>query len=156
MKAAVENKKNTFLHRFTPSPPNDAPHRSTDTRRVHRNNTFCRFVNIKNRDLTHLAHHTKQYQTRNTMCHYKGINDLLNQVFVSSVQQKRYTVLCGVPDLWDTTQPSTFQHCHMLGWKGRKYHISTTNPRYLITFHMSPCFQYICLISGNLVGEEFP
>jgi len=57
------------------------------------------FAYIKNRDLT--THHTKQYQTHNTMCHYKGINDLLNQIFVSSVQQNRYIVLCGVPDLWD-------------------------------------------------------
>lgn len=73
-----------------------------DTRLLHRNKTLLGFVNIKNRDLTHLAHHTKQYQTHNTMCHYKGINDLLNQVFVSSVQQKRYTVLCGIPDLCGT------------------------------------------------------
>lgn len=27
---------------------------------------------------------------------------LLNQVFVSCVQQKQYTVLCGGPDLWET------------------------------------------------------
>lgn len=91
-------------------------------------NTFCRFtlgfVNIKNRDLTHLAHHTKQYQTHNTMCHYKGINDLLNQVFVSSVQQKRYTVLCGIPDLWDTVH-SQAHFSTVTCWVGKVENITS-------------------------------
>ncbi len=125
----LRENKITTLHRFTP------PHLQQCTTPEHGHetvtqklNTFCRltlgFVNIKNRDLTHLAHHTKQYQTHNTMCHYKGINDLLNQVFVSSVQQKQYTVLCGSPDLWDTVR-SQAHFSTVTCWVGKVENITS-------------------------------
>lgn len=105
-----------------------APHCSMDTRRPQKHNTSCRvplgFVNIKNRDLTH---HTKQYQTQ----------------YYVSLKRDKWFIKSGLFHLYNNngtshcvdfqsvghcTQSSTFRHCHMLGWKGRKYHISTTNP----------------------------
>lgn len=108
---------------------------STDTRLLHTNKTLLLrftlgFAHIKNRDLT--AQHTKQYQTHNTMCHYKGINDLLNQVFVSSVQQNWYIVLCEVPDFWDTVH-SQARLSTVTCWVGKVENISTTNSKQILT-----------------------
>lgn len=98
VKTSVETRSLLCIGSLSFSHVQHVPHHSTDITVKPKQNTFFRiilaFINIKNRDLTCLSHSTKQYETNNTMCHYKGINDLLNHIFASSVQQELYIVLC--------------------------------------------------------------
>lgn len=133
--------KITALHRFTLSRVQHAPHHSTDITLSNKNRTrssgLVLHVLISRIEIWH---RTKQYETNNTKCHYKGINDLLNQVSVSSVQQN---------------VSSTFQHCHMLSRKRRKYHTSTTNPNKSSRAHNSNRFLLVVMFSVILL-ERFP